>query len=29
MALEEAYFHDKKSISAEILYHSEWFNESG
>ena len=28
MALEEAYFHDQKTITAEILYNSEWFSES-
>jgi type II secretory pathway predicted ATPase ExeA len=28
MALEEAYYHEEKTITAETLYNSEWFNES-
>lgn len=28
MALEEAYYHEQKIITAELLYNSEWFNES-
>lgn len=28
MALEEAYYHEQKTITAELLYNSEWFNES-
>jgi type II secretory pathway predicted ATPase ExeA len=28
MALEEGYYHEQKTITAEILYNSEWFNES-
>jgi hypothetical protein len=28
MALEEAYYHEEKNITAETLYNSEWFNES-
>ena len=28
MALEEAYYHEQKTITAEIFYNSEWFNES-
>jgi len=29
MAIEEAYFNQEKTITAERLYSSEWFNESG
>jgi hypothetical protein len=28
MAIEEAYYHEQKTITSEILYNSEWFNES-
>ena len=28
MALEEAYYHEMKTITAETLYNSDWFNES-
>ena len=28
MALEEAYYSEQKTITAELLYNSEWFNES-
>jgi len=28
MALEEAYYHEEKTITAETLYNSEWLNES-
>ena len=28
MALEEAYYHEMRTISAETLYNAEWFNES-
>ncbi len=28
MALEEAYYHETKTITAETLYNSDWFNES-
>ncbi|ACN16436.1 ExeA4 [Desulforapulum autotrophicum HRM2] len=28
VALEEAYYHNEKNVTAEILYNSDWFNES-
>jgi hypothetical protein len=28
MALEEAYYRQEKTITAETLYDAEWFNES-
>lgn len=28
MAIEKAYFHEQKTITAETLYNAEWFNES-
>ncbi len=28
MALEEAYYHEEKTITAGTFYNSEWFNES-
>jgi type II secretory pathway predicted ATPase ExeA len=28
VALEEAYYHNEKNVTAETIYNSEWFNES-
>lgn len=28
MAIEDAYYHNEKNVTAEIIYNSEWFNES-
>jgi general secretion pathway protein A len=28
VALEEAYYHNEKNVTAEIIYNSDWFNES-
>jgi len=28
ICLEEAYYHNEKNVTAELIYNSEWFNES-